>query len=177
MLVTLAATENAVEYGEWFDPIVKRMAALSLPKSVAAAVSDVQQRISTMCAGKHNRPLLQLLAKQRAPIPLRIMNPLLEDNFAPGRGETEELREKQRARSLKRQVRRETRAVARELKKDTLYVADLRDAEAAERDEERTAKTKEVMSFLEEQHATFKDMVRQGVARGGGVKRARPSVR
>ena len=39
------------------------------------------------------------------------------------------------------------------------------------RQAERDAKFREVMSELEQQQATFKDMVKQGIARGGGARK------
>ena len=36
------------------------------------------------------------------------------------------------------------------------------------REAERETKYKEVMGFLEHQQATFKEMVKKGIARGGG---------
>ena len=58
--------------------------------------------------------------------------------------------------------------MARELRKDAQYLAKVRDEEFAARDKEREAKTKEIMSFLEQQQATFNQMVKQGVVKGGG---------
>lgn len=44
----------------------------------------------------------------------------------------------------------------------------VRDEEFSKRDAEREAKTKEIMSFLEQQQATFNQMVKAGVTKGGG---------
>lgn len=49
-------------------------------------------------------------------------------------------------------------------------VVQQRDMEARQRDEERTAKRKEVLSMLEQQQSTFNQMVAQGYVRGGGSK-------
>ena len=46
-----------------------------------------------------------------------------------------------------------------------------------ERDAERDAKYREVMTMLQQQQATFNDMVKQGTVRGAGARAAKASVR
>lgn len=50
-------------------------------------------------------------------------------------------------------------------------IRQVRDEEFAARDKEREAKTKEIMSFLEQQQATFNQMTKIGVQKGGGSGR------
>lgn len=70
-------------------------------------------------------------------------------------------------RKLRRQQKREMRGAVRELRHDREFVVREEDAIRAARDVERTAKHKEIMGFLEEQQATFNQIVRKG----GGIKK------
>lgn len=66
--------------------------------------------------------------------------------------------EKAIEKKLKKQVNREKKAAARELRKDAEYIAMVKEQERREADEEKEKKRKEVLTFLENQQKTFKQM-------------------
>jgi hypothetical protein len=77
---------------------------------------------------------------------------------------------------LKQKARQERKNAARELRRDSAFVAGVRDEQHAKRDLRVKRKVNEAMAFLQNQEATFKQMVKTGTTRGagsggGGVKK------
>ena len=77
---------------------------------------------------------------------------------------------------LKQKARQERKNAARELRRDAAFVAAVRDEEHAKRDLRVKRKVNDAMVFLQNQEATYKQMVKQGTTRGagsggGGVKK------
>lgn len=140
-------------------------------RSLAPTLRDVCERARRTVEAVAGRTLqvrgnLRLQRRQERPRMIRSLEPEIEDNFRPGKVPGQE--DADEVRRLQREFRREQRAVARELKLDSAFLQRTKQAEKTKRDEERAAKTKEVMAFLQSQAQQANDAVRQGVAAGGG---------
>ena len=125
----------------------------------AAAVIAAHER----AVGAVHAPL-QLHARKAEPI--KALNPRFEeDGFVKGRDYDVD-RQRSEARKLKKQLQREAKGAARELRKDNRFLAEERSRQVANASAERDAKYREAMSFLEAQQADFKSG-----GQGGMVKR------
>ncbi|KAK8811554.1 hypothetical protein WA158_003288 [Blastocystis sp. Blastoise] len=71
---------------------------------------------------------------------------------------------------LQKQKKSEEKAVAREIKRDNLYIDMLHNKDIDEMEEEREKKYHEVMGWLEDQERTVNQAVKKGLAKGGGAK-------
>jgi len=96
-----------------------------------------------------------------APPAIRMLAPLLEPASGPG-GAGDDGGEKAELRALARARKRELRGAVRELRLDRAYVARTAAKAADERDAERTATTRRLMSFLQEQQAAAKGRASKG---------------
>ena len=65
-------------------------------------------------------------------------------------------------------MKQEYKNVVRKIKQDSAFVSRIRTQERAERDLQQQRKIADAMAFLQEQQATFKQMVKQGMTHGGG---------
>ncbi|KAJ8905820.1 hypothetical protein NDN08_002325 [Rhodosorus marinus] len=79
----------------------------------------------------------------------------LNPRFGPRSGRSN-AEYKEKVKSLKRQLRKEERGAARELRKDASFVARERLAKEDVEDAKRAKKAREVMAFLEKQESTWK---------------------
>lgn len=130
-----------------------------------AAVSKVEEVIATRVA---ERKPLQLQAEARKPVPVRSLEPMVEEHFAMRKDKTA-VGKRAEAKRLARAVKRERRGAARELRRDSEFIARERLREREERDAEREQRGREVMALLQEQQATFNQQVKLGGGlRGGG---------
>ena len=87
---------------------------------------------------------------------IKMYNPMYEeDGYQKGR-DYDPNRERAEARKLKKQLKQESRGAMRELRKDNRFMADARAKEQAEAADERGARQKDILSFLEKQEADFK---------------------
>ena len=87
---------------------------------------------------------------------IKQFNPMYEeDGFQKGR-DYDPNRERAENRKLKKELRKEARGTVRELRKDNQFMHHAREQEKAAEAEERDAKHKEVLSFLEKQESDFK---------------------
>ena len=87
---------------------------------------------------------------------IKTYNPMYEeDGYQKGR-DYDPNRERAEARKLKKQLKQESRGAMRELRKDNRFMADARSKEQAEAADERGARQKDLLSFLEKQEADFK---------------------
>ena len=78
-----------------------------------------------------------------------------EDGYVLGR-DYDPNRERAEKKKLKKQLKQETRGAVRELRKDNRFMADARSKEQAAAADERGARQREVLSFLEKQESDLK---------------------
>jgi nucleolar protein 14 len=85
----------------------------------------------------------------------RQFNPRFEEGYAAGKDYDPD-RDRADRRRLQREVRREERGAMRELRKDTAFMAGVRDRERAGAGAERDKSARRAMAFLQQQEADFK---------------------
>ena len=153
-LVMLAPARDAVErlHGK----------AKRLPPETAAVVAAIVTAHERASSAVHAP--LQLHARKAEPI--KTFNPRFEEEgYVKGRDYDVD-RERSEKRKLKKQLQRETKGAARELRKDNRFLADERAKIVASASAEREAKHRAALSFLEQQEADFKSG-----GQGGMMKR------
>ena len=105
---------------------------------------------------KKSSVLLSLAWHTKSVEAIKQFNPMYEeDGFQKGR-DYDPNRERAENRKLKKELRKEARGTVRELRKDNQFMHHAREQEKAAEAEERDAKHKEVLSFLEKQESDFK---------------------
>ena len=104
-----------------------------------------------------------------APVPIRSMAPRFEENY-DHRRDLDPDKERAEIKKLKRELTRERRGAAKELRKDATFLAREQMKEQEERDAERKGELHANRVWLDQQDAGFNQMVRQGHAlmEGGG---------
>jgi nucleolar protein 14 len=153
-LVMLAPAHAAVER--------LRSKAKRLPPVTAALVTAIVTAHERASSAVHAP--LQLHARKAEPI--KTFNPRFEEEgYVKGRDYDVD-RERAEARKLKKQLHREAKGAARELRKDNRFLADERAKMVASAGAEREAKHRAALSFLEQQEADFKSG-----GQGGMMKR------
>ena len=153
-LVMLAPPHAAVER--------LRGKAKRLPAATAALITSIIAAHERASSTVHAP--LQLHARKAEPI--KTFNPRFEEEgYVKGRDYDVD-RERAEARKLKKQLHREAKGAARELRKDNRFLADERAKMVASAGAEREAKHRAALSFLEQQEADFKSG-----GQGGMMKR------
>jgi nucleolar protein 14 len=130
-----------------------------------------------ICETKKSSVRLSLAWHTKSVEAIKQFNPMYEeDGFQKGR-DYDPNRERAENRKLKKELRKEARGTVRELRKDNQFMHHAREQEKAAEAEERDAKHKEVLSFLEKQESDFKSGGQGGLivknkrrAQGGASK-------
>jgi nucleolar protein 14 len=152
-------------------PVSKTPSASELLATVRISVTSIQKvlrksdsRLADFCedfvkelddslAGALKTPLTYHTKAAEA---IKMYNPMYEeDGYQKGR-DYDPNRERAEARKLKKQLKQESRGAMRELRKDNRFMADARAKEQAEAADERGARQKDILSFLEKQESDFK---------------------
>ncbi|XP_024521488.1 nucleolar protein 14-like [Selaginella moellendorffii] len=138
-----------------FVPVLLELSSSKLlPKSLKATIIDTLELIhKTVEELEKFRQPLQLRLKK--PTPIKQFNPKFEEDFAKGRDYDID-RDRAERKKLRRQIQREAKGAARELRKDNQFLAAEKLKERAEAEQEREDKYKKAMAFLEEQEAAAK---------------------
>jgi nucleolar protein 14 len=140
----------------------------ALPTALRAPCTKAATKLkrASSSADGMRRPL-QLQKRQVRSI--KQFAPQFDEDFQPGH-KKKDIAGRRRAeeKSLKRRVKSERKAAVRELRQDNAFLGRARDAENAKREKRQADKYREVMNFLQEQQATFHQMVKQGNNVGGG---------
>ena len=143
---------------EILSPVRDSVKALrkSLKKSnggLAELCDELVKELDDALVGAVKTPLAYHTKTAEA---IKTFNPMYEeDGYQKGR-DYDPNRERAEARKLKKQVKQETRGAMRELRKDNRFMADARSKEQFQAAEERGARQKDILSFLEKQEADFK---------------------
>lgn len=118
--------------------------AVEVLSQVDAAVEAARSRRRPL----FNRALVAVPEKKQ-------YNPRYEDGFATGKDYDPD-RERAERKRLQRELRREERGAARELRKDAAFMAGVRDKEKAQAQGELDASARRAMAFLQKQESDFK---------------------
>jgi nucleolar protein 14 len=122
---------------------------------VGALAEEVLTKISTAVTAitSRRRPLFN---RTLAAVPeARQFNPRYEENFAAGKNYDPD-RERAERKKLQKELRREERGAARELRRDSAFMAGVRDKEKSNLQADLDASARRAMSFLEQQQADAK---------------------
>lgn len=129
------------------------------PGAVASQIlSFINEAISKTTSSR--RPLFNqslLMLKQ-----VKQFNPRFEEDFV-AKKDYDPDRERAERRRLQRQIRKEERGAARELRRDAAYMAVVRDKEKAALQAELDASARRAKAFLQEQAADFKSGGQKGM--------------
>jgi len=115
-----------------------------------AARALVELRIERAIAGR--RPLR---LQRRAPVPIKLLNPVFDDDFQPGR-DADPDRERAQLQLLKRKAKKEHKGAARELRKDGAFLAGEREREKRQRDDYLEARGRRAVQIMQEQEHAWK---------------------
>ena len=104
-----------------------------------------------------------------APVPIRSMAPRFEEHY-DHRKDLDPDKERAEIKRLKRELHKERRGAAKELRKDAAFLEREKARETEERDAERKGELHANRVWLDQQDAGFNQMVRKGGAlmEGGG---------
>ena len=157
----------------------------SLKTFSAKENSAIFDQVSKMCEAivddieKTNKSSVRLSLAWHAKTveAIKQFNPMYEeDGYQKGKS-YDPNRERAENKKLKKELRKEARGTVRELRKDNQFMQHAREKEQAADAEDRDAKHKEVLSFLEKQESDFKSGGQGGQivknkrrASGGGAK-------
>eukprot|EP00271_Cylindrocystis_brebissonii_P001708 TRINITY_DN1198_c4_g1_i1.p1 TRINITY_DN1198_c4_g1~~TRINITY_DN1198_c4_g1_i1.p1 ORF type:complete len:1029 (+),score=344.93 TRINITY_DN1198_c4_g1_i1:40-3126(+) len=144
-------------FPELFAPLESTLEALgacTLPGGVERAREELAGAVR-----RDAREILQtrlpLQMRAKRPEPIKMFNPKFEENFVLGRDYDPD-RERSERKKLQRQIKREARGAARELRKDNWFLAEEKAQEQRQAEAERADKYKRAMGFLQEQEAAYK---------------------
>ncbi|ERN17817.1 hypothetical protein AMTR_s00047p00175730 [Amborella trichopoda] len=125
-----------------------------MPDLVVSSMQEIIQRIEEKSI-EHQKLRQPLQMRKQKPVPIKEFNPKFEENFVKGRDYDPD-RERAERRKLERQMKRETKGAARELRKDNYFLFEVKAKEKALEEEERAEKYGKAMAFLQEQEHAFK---------------------
>ncbi|CAI9096424.1 OLC1v1032571C1 [Oldenlandia corymbosa var. corymbosa] len=150
--------EGYNSFPEIFLPISKLLSKLAdqdhMPETLQISLRDVLQLIEKKTEEHHTfRKPLQM--RKKKPVPVKMLAPKFEENFVKGRDYDPD-RERAERKKLKKQVNRERKSAARELRKDNHFLFGVKDKEKRLLEEERAEKYGKARAFLQEQEHQFK---------------------
>ncbi|WCJ20870.1 hypothetical protein M5689_003074 [Euphorbia peplus] len=150
--------EGLSSFPEIFLPVSKLTLEAAKQGNMPAALhekfKDVAQLIEKNIS-QHYLLRQPLQMRKRKPVPIKLLNPKFEENFVKGRDYDPD-RERAERRKLKKQVQREAKGAARELRKDNVFLFDVKEKEKRLAEEERSEKYGKARAFLQEQESAFK---------------------
>ena len=119
-----------------------------------------------------SRTLLQMQKEIQRPKAIKSYRPMFDEEYIV-RKDNDPNRERAEIKKLKRQIAQERKGAAREIKKDSLYVARKQHEEREEWEAEVQKKYNNVIDFLDKQQSGFKKAIKEGTMHGGGMKAGR----
>jgi len=158
----IRTSTNLPCFAEIWGPTLARLSVIK-PKQLAkplrplhaACLAELRAAIP---AALHARLPLLL---QRAPVaPIKLYNPVFDDDFQPERSLDPD-RQRADRQKLIRKTKKETKGAIRELRKDGAFLARERDKEREERDAYLEARGKRARAIMEEQEHGVKSMKKE----------------
>ncbi|XP_057721840.1 uncharacterized protein LOC130935927 [Arachis stenosperma] len=150
--------EGLSSFPEIFLPILRILFEISeqknMPNALTEKIKDVTELIKANI-DKHHTLRRPLQMRKQKPVPIKLLNPKFEENYVKGRDYDPD-RERAEMRKLKRQLKREAKGAARELRKDNYFLLEVKDKERSLQEKERTEKYGRAKAFLQEQEHAFK---------------------
>ncbi|KAJ7943307.1 nucleolar protein 14 [Quillaja saponaria] len=145
-------------FPEIFLPISRLLLEVAQQKNMPNLLHDKLKDMSELINSKvdeHHTLRRPLQMRKQKPVPIKLLNPKFEENFVKGRDYDPD-RERAEMRKLKKQMKREAKGAARELRKDNYFLFEVKEKDKALLEEERAAKYGKAKAFLQEQENAFK---------------------
>ncbi|KAL4639817.1 hypothetical protein ACB092_03G245500 [Castanea dentata] len=162
MIDTLQGYVNIYEgfssFPEMFLPISMLLLEVAQQENLPHVLQDKFKNVAQLIKTKvdeHHKLRRPLLMRKQKPVPIKMLNPKFEENFVKGRDYDPD-RERAEKRKLQKQVKREAKGAARELRKDTFFLLEVKEKERALREKERAEKYGKALAFLQEQEHGIK---------------------
>jgi nucleolar protein 14 len=164
------------------SPVVGHV--LKLPKDMGKKVGKYPDALSqleetlggklSMCLSASLKSRAPLLMQKEVQRPKAIVQyrPMFDEEYIV-RKDNDPNKERAEIKKLKKQIARERKGAAREIRKDALYIAREAHQKDLEWEEETKKKYNSVIDFLDKQQAGFKQAVKDGTGHGGGMKAGR----
>ncbi|KEH41125.1 Nop14 nucleolar-like protein [Medicago truncatula] len=152
------AYDNLSSFPEIFLPILRLLLEIAeqknMPNALRDKIKDVAELIKLKVDEHHTlrRPLQMRKQKQ---VPIKLLNPKFEENYVKGRDYDPD-RVRAERKKLKREVRREAKGAAREIRKDNYFLLDVKEKERSLMEKTRAEKYGRTKAFLQEQEHAFK---------------------
>ncbi|KAL2338263.1 hypothetical protein Fmac_012709 [Flemingia macrophylla] len=150
--------EGLSSFPEIFSPFLRLLNEIAeqknMPNALRGKIKVVAELIKLKVDEHHTlRRLLQM--RKQKPVPIKLLNPKFEENYVKGRDYDPD-RERAELRKLKKQLKRETKGAARELRKDNYFLHEVKEKERSIQEKERAEKFGRAKAFLQEQEHAFK---------------------
>jgi nucleolar protein 14 len=148
-----------------------------LPPALAAIVASTASDVARCCKlGQPKVPLRRQAAAATSEVAVVSLAPRMEDltRYSPGKDKGKHQLQAQRDK-IRREYKREHKAVARELRLDAAFIESERRKEKELKDRKAREKRHKNFAWMEQEQATINQQVAQGGAllRGGGIAIAR----
>ncbi|KAF9624425.1 hypothetical protein IFM89_011433 [Coptis chinensis] len=150
--------EGYNSFPEIFLPISTLLGEVLRQDNIPGALQDNIRDVSELIekkAGEHHMLRRPLQMRKQKPVPIKLLNPKFEENFVKGRDYDPD-RERSEKKKLQKQINREAKAAARELRKDNQFLFEVKERDRRLIEEERTEKYGKARAFLQEQEHAFK---------------------
>ncbi len=149
--------------------MLRRKGRLALPARAELRARRAVSRVTAAVANALDmRQPCRMQAKQRRAVPIRQQRPMFDENYIV-RKDNDPDKERAELKSLKRKIKREQKAVARDVRRDALFVAQEQERVREAWEADIKSKYNKAVEFVNQQHAQAKAVQREGVAHGGGM--------
>ena len=139
-------------------------------KSIEKVLAEKLTSAVSKCL-KIRRPLLMQKEMQK-PRAIQQYRPMFDEEYIV-RKDNDPNKERAEIKQIKKQIARERKGTAREIRKDALYVAREKHSKDREWESETKKKYNSFVEFLNKQESGFKQMAKDGTGHGGGMKEGR----
>ncbi|KAG5061777.1 hypothetical protein GLYMA_02G003100v4 [Glycine max] len=150
--------EGLSSFPEMFLPIFKLLNEIAeqknMPNALRDKIKDVAELIK-LKVDEHHTLRRPLQMRKQKPVPIKLLNPKFEENYVKGRDYDPD-REQAELRKLKKQLKREAKGAARELRKDNYFLLEVKEKERSLQEKDRAEKYGRAKAFLQEQEHAFK---------------------
>ncbi|TKY53738.1 Nucleolar protein 14 [Spatholobus suberectus] len=150
--------EGLSSFPEIFLPILRLLNEIAEQKNMPNALRDkikVVAELIKLKVDEHHTLRRPLQMRKQKPVPIKLLNPKFEENYVKGRDYDPD-RERAEIRKLKKQLKREAKGAARELRKDNYFLLEVKENERSLLEKDRAEKYGRAKAFLQEQEHAFK---------------------
>uniref|UniRef100_A0A2M3Z4Y0 Putative nucleolar protein 14 n=1 Tax=Anopheles braziliensis TaxID=58242 RepID=A0A2M3Z4Y0_9DIPT len=140
----------------------RHLEVFSKPSSLPASVKTVLTHLLATVTEQAKRPLKYLVAAEKKPKPLRMLEPKIEtvyDDIRRRPKTAESLREQRK--KMQQKIKRASRSAAREIRLDNEYISKLQMKRRLESDRERKEKVRRIFSDATSQQGELKSLDRK----------------